>query len=283
MENEIKIKFNGSGNIKIQTLTDFLNKYEDLLYQINNKLGYTPEDLLIEVSPPANGSFKINLSPKYENALLKTVGTIVASTLSGLIVYHMTKPIKPATTNEIEMLLEEKGITDKEISKNVYNIYHNSGANQTINQTFQIVDSDEKITGLKIQQDSLNIIDIPKDKMKEYITDTSSIDLTKAAKEDNLTEEAILIVKTIHFEGNAKWAFIYRGYPIKAIVKDKEFLQKLSSEAFRKGDTMKVILTRKRHFDEELGTYLVDQSSYVIEKVLEHTSKTDSSQNKLDF
>jgi len=185
--------------------------------------------------------------------------------------------------NEIEMLLEEKGITDKEISKNVYNIYHNSGANQTINQTFQIVDSDEKITGLKIQQDSLNIIDIPKDKMKEYITDTSSIDLTKAAKEDNLTEEAILIVKTIHFEGNAKWAFIYRGYPIKAMVKDKEFLQKLSSEAFRKGDTMKVILTRKRHFDEELGTYLVDQSSYVIEKVIEHTSKTDSSQNKLDF
>ena len=95
MDNQITIKFEGDGNIRIQTLTDFLDNYKSLLYQINNSLGYGPDDLNIEVSPPENGSFKIKLLPKYENILLSTAGTIVASTLSGLIVYHMTKPTKP--------------------------------------------------------------------------------------------------------------------------------------------------------------------------------------------
>lgn len=277
MENQITIRFQGDGNIKVQTLTDFLNNYKQLLYQINTNLGYAPDDLVIEVYPPENGSFKINLSPKYQNAILKTVGAIVATTLSGLLVYHLTQPSQPATIEQIETILEEKGISDKDLPKNVRNLYHYSGANQTINQTFIIVDGDEKITGLTIDQDETEIINIPKARIKEFISDSLQIEEQEQPKEDTLTDEAILVIKTIHFEGNAKWAFIFRGYPIKAVIRDEKFIERLNNEPFRKGDSLKVILSRKRHFDEDLQTYIVDQSSYSIDKVLEHTSKDDNS------
>jgi hypothetical protein len=277
MENQITIRFQGDGNIKVQTLTDFLDSYKQLLYQINTNLGYAPDDLVIEVSPPENGSFKIKLSPKYQNAILKAAGTIVASTLSGLLVYHLTQPTQPATIEQIETILEEKGITDKDLPKNIRNLYHNSGANQIINQTFIIVDGDEKITGLTIDQDETEVINIPKARIKEFILDSLEIEEPDQPKEDVLTNEAILIIKTIHFEGNAKWAFIFGGYPIKAMIRDGKFIERLNNEPFRKGDSLKVILSRKRHFDEDLQTYLVDQSSYSIDKVLEHTSKGDNS------
>jgi hypothetical protein len=50
-----------------------------------------------------------------------------------------------------------------------------------------------------------------------------------------------------------------------------------------KGDSLKVILSWKRIFDEDLQTYIVDQNSYVIENVLNHKSKSKNNQNKLDM
>ena len=99
---------------------------------------------------------------------------------------------------------------------------------------------------------------------------------------DVLKDEVQLVVKTIHFEGNAKWVFVFRGYPIKALIKDPEFIKKLNNEAFRKGDTLTVLLARNRTYDEDLQTFIVDQNSYVIEKVINHISKVDN-QNKLDL
>ena len=57
-----KIKFGGDGNIKVDTLTEFLNNYLQLINLINNELGYNPNDMIIVVSPPENGSFKIKLN-----------------------------------------------------------------------------------------------------------------------------------------------------------------------------------------------------------------------------
>jgi len=57
----------------------------------------------------------------------------------------------------------------------------------------------------------------------------------------------------------------------------------MKNEAFRKGDALKVILSRKRNFDKDLQTYIVDQNSYVIEKVLEHKSKLTDNQKKLNL
>lgn len=135
---------------------------------------------------------------------------------------------------------------------------------------------------MKIDKNDKEIINIPKSQFANLINREEQIEIVTEPQKDVIRDEPLLIVKTIHFEGHAKWVFIFRGYPIKASIKDFNFITKLNNEAFRKGDTFKVILARNRTYDEDLQTYIVDQNSYVIEQVLEHISKTDN-QSRLDL
>ena len=280
--NQLTIKFGGDGNIKVDTLTEFLNNYKQLLYLINNELGYNPDDMIIEVSPPENGSFKIKLKSKYKDLILEKMGDLTVGTLVGLLILFATDATQNKTEEEIKQILEDKQIVDKELPKVIYNVSQNSGANQKIQQTFIIVNNDENVKDLKIEREEREIININRNDFPKLIDQSEMLEIEEIPESDILTDEATLIIKTIHFEGHAKWAFIFRGYPIKASIKDDEFFERLKNEAFRKGDALKVVLSRKRNFDEDLQTYIVDQSSYVIDKVTEHISKTDN-QNRLKF
>jgi hypothetical protein len=275
-EDQLVIKFGGDGNIKVETLTEFLNLYKDVIYIINEQLGHHAEDLVIEVSPPENGSFKITISPRYKNAILKSLNTIITTTLSAVLIYYMTNPTKDQKSTEAnEPTINSPG------TQNVYNIYQNTGAKQKINQTFVLINDDKNITNLKIEQGDREVINVPRSEFKKVILHEEDIEIQNEIKQDVLVDEATLIIKTIHFEGHAKWAFIYRGYPIKAIIKDVDFISK--NEAFRRGDTLRVSLSRIRHYDNELETYIVDTNTYAIEKVIEHKSKTTGNPDQSSF
>lgn len=265
---------------------DFLDQYKQILYLINNELGYQPEDMIVEVSPPENGSFKIKIKSKYKDLILDKMGDLSVGVLLGLIVIFSANMDDSVTIEEVEKLLEEKELVDKDLPKIVNNVYLNTSAKQNIQQTFVIVNNDENVTDLTIDHFDKNFISIDKSEFSEIIENHSEPQLEPIfetiPESDILSDEATLIIKTIHFEGQAKWAFVFRGYPIKASIRDGDFFSRLSNEAFRKGDTLKVILSRKRNYDEDLQTYIIDQSSYKIEKVLEHKSKTDN-QNKLNL
>lgn len=280
--NQLTIRFGGDGHIKVDTLTEFLEIYKDLIYIINQQLGYDNDDLIVEVSPPENGSFKIKLSPKYEKILLRSFETIVVTTLSGLLLYYLTNPNDNNTLEEIKILLEKQNINQPDVIKSVYNIYKNTGVEKKIQQTFVIVNNDENIKNLVIDKDDAEVINVSKSDFHKLINRKEEINIIEESKMDVLKDEVQLVVKTIHFEGNAKWVFVFRGYPIKALIKDPEFIKKLNNEAFRKGDTLTVLLARNRTYDEDLQTFIVDQNSYVIEKVINHISKVDN-QNKLDL
>jgi 3-methyladenine DNA glycosylase Tag len=281
-KNQLTIKFGGDGNIKVDTLTEFLDNYKQLLYLINNELGYNPDDMIIEVSPPENGSFKIKLKSKYKDLILEKMGDLTVGTVVGLLILFATNATQNKTEEEIKQILKDKQIVDKELPKIIYNVSQNSGANQKIQQTFIIVNNDENVKDLKIEREEKEIININRTDFPKLIDQSEAFEIEETPESDTLTDEATLIIKTIHFEGHAKWAFIFRGYPIKASIKDDDFFERLKTEAFRKGDALKVILSRKRNFDEDLQTYIVDQNSYVIDKVTEHISKTDN-QNRLKF
>jgi hypothetical protein len=283
IDNQLTIRFGGEGNIRVETLTEFLDNYKNLLYQINQEFGYSINDLVIEVSPPENGSFKIKISPKYKDLLLKSITTLVVSTLSGLILYHATRQDENSSFEEVLNILEKQDIKDKEVAQKVYNIYQNTGTQQKINQTFVIVNNDANITGLQIERDHKNVININQKEITELIENTKITETDELPKVEIISGEQILVIKTIHFEGKGKWVFIFRGCPIKALIKDETFIERLSEEPFMKGDSLKVILSWKRIFDEDLQTYIVDQNSYVIENVLNHKSKSKNNQNKLDM
>ncbi|WAC03048.1 hypothetical protein N7U66_05315 [Lacinutrix neustonica] len=241
--NQLTIKFGGDGNIKVETLTDFLDEYKNLLYLINTELGYKSDDLVIEVSPPENGSFKIKIKSKYKDLILDKIGDLSVGVLLGLIAIYSANVGGKKDLEEIKSILEQKQIQNTDVPKIVYNIYQNYGAQQKIQQTFIIVNNDDNITDLKIENKEREIISIPKSEFNNVIENLSVSEIESIPESDILSDEAILIIKTIHFEGQAKWAFIFRGYPIKASIKDTDFINRLNNEAFRKGDALKVILS----------------------------------------
>lgn len=279
--NQITIKFGGDGNIKVETLTDFLNHYKQLLYIINSELGYSSNDMVVEVSPPENGSFKIKIKSKYKDLILDKMGDLSVGVLLGLVAIFSANMNGNITEEEVEELLKKKELNENGVPKIVNNVYQNIGVRQNIQQTFIIVNNDDNVSDLKIGQEDKEYITIQKAEFAKIIDFHSQVDIPEPQKKDILTDEATLIIKTIHFEGQAKWAFIFRGYPIKASIKDPIFIDKLNNEAFRKGDILKVILSRKRNYDKDLQTYIVDQNSYEIEKVIEHKSKLDIDQINL--
>ena len=279
---QITIRFGGKGNINVETLTSFLEQYKQVLFQINNELGHNPNDLIVEVSPPENGSFKIKLKSKYKDLILDKIGDLTTGTLVGLVVLFASNLNNGVSKEEVEQILDERQIKDKEVKNTVYNIFQKGSAQKQIQQTFIVVNNDANINSLMIEQQEKEFVHIERNELPKLIEQMSNLELETSPQSDILTDEAMLIIKTIHFEGNAKWAFVFRGYPIKAYIKDTDFLTKLRTEAFRKGDSLKVVLSRKRNFDEDLRTYIVDQNSYVIEKVINHISKIDN-QGKLNL
>lgn len=282
--NQLTIKFGGDGNIKVETLTNFLNEYKELFLLINTELGYSPNDFNVEVSPPENGSFRIKLNPKYKDLILDKLGDLSVGLLLGLLAFYTAGSDRNSDIDEIKKILEKKEIYDSKAPQIIKNLVQNTGAYQNIRQTFVIVNADENISDLKIEKQNKEFINIPRDNFSNYIEgyNQDSENLEILVESDIYTDDVNLVIKTLHFEGQAKWGFVFRGYPIKASIKDSDFLNKLGSESFCKGDVLKVKLSRKRNYDKELQTFIVDQNSYVIEKVIEHISKTNS-QSKIEL
>jgi len=274
MENELLIKFGGENHIRVETLTEFLDCYKDLLYKINETMGHSKDDLIIEVFPPENGSFKIKLNPRYRDLMLNTLSSIVAGTLSGLIlVWILSKDTKLSLEDVAKIIQIIESNDKKEIAKNVYNIYQFNEVKQTINQTFKIISSDPNIESLDVALDSKELFNIDRQDFEKHID--NNLEQVEKTKQNPITisNEVSLVVKTVHFEGDGKWAFVWKGYPIKATMKDEKFLNRLNNEAFKRGDILEVILQQKQTFDDDLNTMIVDQSSYVILEVKNHISK----------
>lgn len=275
-DNEFLIKFGGENHIRVETLTEFLDNYRKLLYKINTVLGYSEEDLIVEVSPPENGSFKIRINPKYENQMLNTLSGIIAGTFSGLLLVWFLGINNNISIEDVSRIISSIPTKNKqEIATQVYNTYQQVDVKQLINQTFITVAKDANITSLGVEQNKTEIINIPKKDFQKFILPENELVETCIEPEKIEIDEISIIIRTVHFEGNAKWGFIWKGYPIRAYLRDERFLERLSSEAFKRGDILKVKLQKMSNFSKELNTYIVDEKSYEILEVLQHTSKSD--------
>jgi len=277
MNDEFLIRFGGENHIRVETLTEFLDSYRLLLYRINKQLGHSENDLIVDVFPPEDGSFKIRISPKYQSQLLNTISGIVAGTLSGLLLAWILTNDKNISVDEIAKIVESiESKNKKEITQQVYNIYQEIEVRQTINQTFEIVSKDENIQSLDISQNNKEILNIPKSDFQKYIRPQTLVHEKVLETEKIDIDKISIVIKTVVFEGYAKWTFIWNGYPITASIKDDIFLKKMNNEAFKRGDVLQVRLKKKSIFNEELNTYIVDEKSYEILEVLNHISRNNN-------
>ncbi|WP_430817302.1 hypothetical protein [Carboxylicivirga sp. RSCT41] len=284
MNNEITIRFGGDNHIKLQTLTEFLEHYNNILYKINEEVGCAKDDLVIQVFPPEAGSFKIKISPEYQTAILNTLSAIVSGSFVVLFTLWVTKKDgKTFTFDEVKEIVKMVQKEDEEkVTPIVYNTYNNIEVKQSINQSFKVVSNDGTIQSIDITKEGTTIIDVSRNEFEDLVIDDIELQEIEAIPEEIMEdEEVIIVIKTIHFEGGAKWGFIWRGYEIKAYVRDENFLNRLNNEPFRRGDQLRVKLRKRKTFDEGLNTYVVDQKSYQILEVIEHISKPN--QGKLEL
>jgi len=106
------------------------------------------------------------------------------------------------TLEEVKTILENKDIVDKE-EQNII-------AQQKTQQTFIIVENDENVTDLKIENHDKEVINISRNEFPELIKQHVITKIKDLPQTDLLTDKATLIFKTIHFEGHAKWEFVFR-------------------------------------------------------------------------
>jgi hypothetical protein len=80
----------------------------------------------------------------------------------------------------------------------------------------------------------------------------------------------LIILKAWFNHSKKKWSFEWNGVPISAPVKDEKFLDAIENRQhlFGNGDALDVVLMFKQNFDEALGVYRNDQSSYVVKEVI---------------
>src|SRR5690606_31539492 len=104
----------------------FLDQYKQVLYLINSELGYKVEDMIVEVSPPENGSFKIKIKSKYKDLILDKMGDLSVGVLLGLIaIISANLNNDNITIEKVNELLEQRELTNKELPKIVTNVYQN--------------------------------------------------------------------------------------------------------------------------------------------------------------
>lgn len=240
MENELLIKFGGENTIKVETLTSFLDSYAYIFHRINTEIGYQPEDLVIHVSPPIEGSFKIKISPKYENLALKTLGGVVTGTMVGVLIAWMSPSSSISKDDIDELITKHAHLIPSDNAKYINNIYQDVNVKQIINQTFIVVGKDPNVDSLEIRKDNYEVLSVPRKDFSKYIK--NDVVENGSKKEEERKENAVLIIKTIHFEGKSKWGFIHNGNSFKATIKDQDFLRKLKDEPFKKGDKLSVKL-----------------------------------------
>jgi hypothetical protein len=205
--------------------------------------------------------------------------------LAGLLILWISHSNeKNLSIGDVERIIKSiNQNNNKDVVLQVYNNYQLSEVKQTLNQTFEVVSKDGTISSLDVSLNNKEVINIPKIDFHKYIKTETILTEEIVETEKNDTVEASIIVKTVHFEGNAKWTFIWNGYQIKASVKDQKFKEKMSSEPFKRGDLLKVKLQKRSVYNEDLNTYIVDHKSYEIIEVMNHSSKSENKMTSMNL
>lgn len=284
-KHELDLVFGGDGLISLTTLSNTLNNYKNLIENINLELGYNYNDIEFQVSPPVHGSFGIKLTPKGKDQLVSTSLNTVSGILVTLFTVYISNPkSKEDAKNQIVNHYNLTNEANDKLVNHTLNLHEDERNEQIINNTFNIVLNDSKVENLEIKtSDHKPAIKVDRSDFEALARKSIQHTKSEVSSEQIIKEHNTLIIKSIIFEGTAKWTFDLNGHTIKAKVKDEEFMNKLENKSFMKGDLLKVLLSHKKVLNEEFNIYEIDPNSYEILTVIKHISKNDPTQTKLNF
>ena len=294
MESEKQIHvFQYEGDLEYIDIGTFITSqlhYTNIINEVKSEL-FPEQKLDIKVKPLPKGSWQIELmmilssdqtifTPEFAIGAL----TAITGTVIGIIqIKQALKGKKPE--NIIEQDNENVTIQSSEnvsitTTKKTYNIYANNlSVNYSLKKTFEIIDEDEEISGIKLIDEKQNeLLRVERPQFIDISADNEIFE--EQSKEEIIKDAGFRIFKVVFGEGY-KWQFYYLGNKINVDIRDDNFIKRVESgeEDFSSGDQIIADLKIKKLYDKRVDTYI--NKSYIIEKVSRHIKRSE--QSKMNF
>ncbi|MBD8019026.1 hypothetical protein [Kaistella pullorum] len=303
-KNEFEVVFQGKNHeIDARILAETISNFNIIVNEINKEL--QPEQpLQLKVKTFDEGSFEILFAIFAEQTVRDTVftilqknniefaGTVISAISDLLSIKKFLRGEKPAeieNTKDNQTIIKNNSGEIKVInSKSGDIIFNNPVVNLTINNTFNALDGDKDVTGLKfVSELNEKQIEIPNSmfrKMSDNRLDSNEeiMQLIADGKRVIIKKNEPLSIFKIVFDEKNKWQFLTKlGHKISAIIKDHHFFERVKRNDiyFGFGDVMLVDLEITQEFNQIAKAY--ENKSYIITSInnIRHNGK----QTKLEL
>ena len=293
-----KFTFKYEGNLEyidFDTLLSSQFHFTEAIKQIKEVL--VPDaQIKIKVKALPPGSFPVEIMldlgvdpgklALYGLAAIGGIGGFAASINSIIELYKNLKGNRPEsiTINNNVTVIQMNSST-YELDTRLYEaLRSNENLRDHISKTFEKIDNDDEVTGIKIMNeagDSVTAVD-----KKDFVNfSKSSVDVITDKLEDKiqkrLRKNARVRLLKVVFERGYKWQVIFEGYKINASISDERFILDVESGKLRfaNGDSMLCDLRIDQKFNRVASAWMND--TFNIVKVHEVIPRHE--QSSLDF
>lgn len=273
----LKMRFNGSDEIGLETLTDSLNATLDCLKIIADDVVAKDDYCKFVVKNVEKGSFIIDISVIKEVAeRLVPFAASIVTILTGI--FAIRKHLKGKAPAKIDnkadgntTIVNADG-ENQTLNTTVVNVYlNNNDVERKLSQLSSALAKDDARTTLTVEENDDNGGVISSvDYTKNDLQNTSkAVDLTpfQSDSEESINE-VWLKIKKLYFQGEAKWDFIMDigSTTISATVEDAKFLEGIQKGTiYVAAETKLLVKLRSVRKKDKTGQYIGKGQYFVLE------------------
>lgn len=274
------IKFEGTNDIDLETLSDVLKSTVNSLKMVADKTLDENQYCKFKLKDVRKGSIILDIASvviSNYGSMLPQVPTII-STFNNIL--NIKKHLRGNDPKSVEKI-DDKNISIENIqgTKQIFNIdsvniYGSSeGLEKELSKVFKKINKDDDRTGISFSSSNNGKINKEIDFSNDDLSSCSKVvDVSKLTmnSEESVSDVILRVIKA-DFYGNSKWTFFLNNQRIEADIQDEVFLDKVHhNEILFDGNTkLKVNLRTKYKIDENGIPIENEKATYSILMVLE--------------
>jgi hypothetical protein len=235
------------------------------------------QQLLIKARPFAPGSFEIPIELILVSAgLLFEHSPLLEALLEVIRRYFETKVVMNGgdtySDDGVSITIQGKDVNVGSIAVTL--LHPTSRTEAAVSEAFAHLERDATIDGFEIRRPELStpLVRVSRSEFHHFVREQT---LSPPKAEREVLHRTSVTVRSVKFEGKAKWEFIWQGRKISANVVDAAFLDRVQAgvESFTAGDRLVVEL--KIHQKLETATRDYIDKAYEITRVWEHQPREE--------
>lgn len=175
----------------------------------------------------------------------------------------------------------DRVIMPREVYEQSQIIKQDPAVRKNVRNTFQVIENDPAIDNFGMTpriQDEEPTVQIPREEFPRLAVLPELTAQIETESRKYKEEEAVLIILKVWLKpGTSKWSFEWNGVPITAPIMDQTFWKKIEDREYLigSGDALRVVIAYWQIYDDELGLFVNDTSTFQVRKVLELIRRGD--------